>query len=249
MIPRSSSVIIKRIPAAQTRKGGKAAMFAAPGQVQLSESVHKGATYNGVTWHRGAISKRFDGKEEPGKSSSMVSRSFINVHGFRSISFSRIHLQRMPQKAQKLLPWLPCSRHKVHSGRKRRKKCPSWYHPCGFLHVVLSLFLMHFIVFSLHSLALDRAPRISNNPRGGGSGRGGKPYSPSVHVMDKPLPTSYVCYRCGQKGRSPCHRHTEICLKPVAIKDTGSKTAQRTVIANTTTGLALNEQPVSQGAC
>lgn len=42
-----------------------------------------------------------------------------------------------------------------------------------------------------------RAQRIYSNPRGGGpAGRGGKPF---MH-HDRPLPPSYVCYRCGQKG-------------------------------------------------
>ena len=46
------------------------------------------------------------------------------------------------------------------------------------------------------------ATRIYTNTRGTGLGRGGKPH---VHVHqphhDRPLPPSYVCYRCGQKGR------------------------------------------------
>ncbi|EPT00749.1 hypothetical protein FOMPIDRAFT_1122067 [Fomitopsis schrenkii] len=43
---------------------------------------------------------------------------------------------------------------------------------------------------------MSHAVRIHNTPRGGG--RGGKPFH--HHQSDRPLPASYVCYRCGQKG-------------------------------------------------
>lgn len=37
--------------------------------------------------------------------------------------------------------------------------------------------------------------------RGTGFNRGGKPYQPhQAAPTEKPLPPSYVCYRCGQKG-------------------------------------------------
>ena len=43
-----------------------------------------------------------------------------------------------------------------------------------------------------------RATRIDFKPRAGThNARGGKPFS---HQPEKPLPPSYVCYRCGQKG-------------------------------------------------
>jgi protein MPE1 len=61
-------------------------------------------------------------------------------------------------------------------------------------------------IFSLYQCSLfdNSATRVySANPRGTGFSRGGKPHSgaPNHHVQsDKPLPASYVCYRCGQKG-------------------------------------------------
>src|SRR5260221_9477308 len=47
--------------------------------------------------------------------------------------------------------------------------------------------------------------RIYTNTRGtsfgrGGGGGGGKPFTPHHQQNDRPLPPSYVCYRCGQKG-------------------------------------------------
>src|SRR6266702_5536269 len=42
--------------------------------------------------------------------------------------------------------------------------------------------------------------RVYTNPRGTSFGRGGKPFTPHHQQAEKPLPPSYVCYRCGQKG-------------------------------------------------
>ena len=78
----------------------------------------------------------------------------------------------------------------------------------------LSAFVLHsktclinatlFFLLSLHQI--NSAQRIYTNPRGTGfGGRGtGKPHVPQAHhhhQPDRPLPPSYVCYRCGQKGQ------------------------------------------------
>lgn len=66
VIPRSSSVVVKRMPAARPGKG-KASMYLAgtTGAVPTSDPMNKsGASTNGVNWHKGAMSKRFDGKDE-----------------------------------------------------------------------------------------------------------------------------------------------------------------------------------------
>jgi hypothetical protein len=69
----------------------------------------------------------------------------------------------------------------------------------------------HFLLESLPELAWSleidesdvlryRATRVYTNPRGTGfGGRGGKPFQAAPH-NDRPLPASYVCYRCGKKG-------------------------------------------------
>jgi hypothetical protein len=44
------------------------------------------------------------------------------------------------------------------------------------------------------------ATRIYSNTRGTGFARGGKPTAHAHPQHDRPLPPSYVCYRCGQKG-------------------------------------------------
>lgn len=57
---------------------------------------------------------------------------------------------------------------------------------------------MPFFPFTVIS-CICSATRIYTNPRGSGFTRGGRPY-PHVPHHDRPLPPSYVCYRCGQKG-------------------------------------------------
>lgn len=65
IIPRSSSVIVKRLPAARPGKGKASLYTAGPGSsVPSSEPVQRGGATNG-SWHKGAMSKRFDIKEEP----------------------------------------------------------------------------------------------------------------------------------------------------------------------------------------
>ena len=64
VIPRSSSVIAKRLPAARPGKG-KALMYVngTGPALPTSEAVVRGG--GGVpTWHKGAMSRRFDGKDE-----------------------------------------------------------------------------------------------------------------------------------------------------------------------------------------
>ncbi len=61
IIPRSSYVIVKRLPASRPGKGKASMYIAGAGNVvPTSEPVSR----NGSTWHKGALSKRFDGKDE-----------------------------------------------------------------------------------------------------------------------------------------------------------------------------------------
>ena len=73
IIPRGTSVIVKRLPSARPGKG-KAAMYIAGvgvAAVPTSESVQRsgGNVNSGSSWHKGAMSKRFDVKEDPATTS------------------------------------------------------------------------------------------------------------------------------------------------------------------------------------
>jgi protein MPE1 len=66
IIPRSSSVIVRRLPSSRPGKG-KAAMYIA-GVVPDTSPRTSGpiaSVSSNSTWHKGAISKRFNTKEEP----------------------------------------------------------------------------------------------------------------------------------------------------------------------------------------
>ncbi|KAI9432614.1 hypothetical protein H4582DRAFT_2058495, partial [Lactarius indigo] len=67
--------------------------------------------------------------------------------------------------------------------------------------------------------------RVYTNPRGTSFGRGGKPFTPQHQQAEKPLPPSYVCYRCGQKGHwiqeCPTNNDREFDNKPRIKRTTG----------------------------
>jgi len=83
IIPRSSSVVVKRLPSARPGKG-KAAMYIAGAGAgnsgPISEPVqrHGGSINTSTSWHKGAMSKRFDVKDEP--SSGSVRPSTVRSH-------------------------------------------------------------------------------------------------------------------------------------------------------------------------
>ena len=66
IIPRSSSVVVKRLPASRPGKGKAAMYIGLSGTTnQTSDALqrHTGPP-NTVVWRKGAMSKRFDGKDE-----------------------------------------------------------------------------------------------------------------------------------------------------------------------------------------
>ncbi|OCH85498.1 DWNN-domain-containing protein [Obba rivulosa] len=72
---------------------------------------------------------------------------------------------------------------------------------------------------------MSHATRIYTNTRGTGTGRG-RPYgSHHHHQPERPLPPSYVCYRCGQKGHwiqdCPTNNDREYDNRPRIKRTTG----------------------------
>jgi protein MPE1 len=80
VIPRSSSVVVKRMPSQRPGKG-KAAMYIAgtngSTSVPISETVQRPG--GSSAWHKGAMSKRFDVKEEYTASPLVRSCSKMNA--------------------------------------------------------------------------------------------------------------------------------------------------------------------------
>src|SRR5258708_37224083 len=142
--------------------------------------------------------------------------------------------------------WPLCSRLSPRTGRRLRKKCYSWcplwrFCPCPVVISLIHTFVVRSIVgrFALSPpfplLPLSQT-RIYTNPRGTGvSGRGGKSFTPHHQQADRPLPPSYVCYRCGQKGMSYTSASLpRACLTCLMREAIGFKIVQRIVIVSST---------------
>ncbi|KAF9530445.1 DWNN domain-containing protein [Crepidotus variabilis] len=180
-IPRSSSVIVKRLPAARQGKG-KASYYAngAGPSLPTSEAVSRGA---GVpTWHKGAMSKRFDGKDEPQTSSATPT----------------------PKPATPIT---------VATNVTKEDEAAA----------MAAMFQAQSQNWEEAQEKMSHAQMIHRNPRGTGfGGRGGKTFMPA---NDKPLPPSYVCYRCGQKGHwiqdCPTNSDREFDHRPRIKRTTG----------------------------
>ncbi|KDQ61733.1 hypothetical protein JAAARDRAFT_31201 [Jaapia argillacea MUCL 33604] len=186
IIPRSSSVIVKRLPSAKPGKG-KAAMYlagTASASTPVSDTLGRSSgPVNGFTsWHKGAITKRFDGKEEekekpsapPPKSTAVTVKSAVAQDDEAAAMAAMFQAQ-------------------TQNWEETQEK-------------------------------MSHATRIYTNSRGTGLSRGGKPHLPS-HQPDRPLPPSYVCYRCGQKGHwiqdCPTNNDRDFDNKPRIKRSTG----------------------------
>ncbi|KAJ6581563.1 DWNN domain-containing protein [Mycena capillaripes] len=182
IIPRSSSVVVKRRPAARPGKG-KASMYiaGATNAVPTSEPVQRsGSGPAAASWHKGAMSKRFDVKEEPSSA---------------------------PKPATPAKPATADDDEASAMEAMFKAQTENWEET---------------------QAKMSHAQRIyTNNSRGTGFPRGGKPYTPhqAPQQAERPLPPSYVCYRCGQKGHwiqdCPTNNDREFDHRPRIKRTTG----------------------------
>ncbi|KIK61793.1 hypothetical protein GYMLUDRAFT_42840 [Collybiopsis luxurians FD-317 M1] len=194
IIPRSSFVIIKRVPAIAPGKG-KASYYVsgAANVLPTSEAVQRGS---GLTY-KGAMSKRFDGKDESqnrlGTGTSNLTTTPVKSNVANDDEAAAMAAMFQAQSAN----WEETQEKMAH------------------------------------------ATRIYNNPRG--PPRPGKPGAgPSFQTPDRPLPTSYVCYRCGQKGHwikdCPTNSDREFDHKPRIKRTTGIPRSMLKAVENVNTG-------------
>ncbi|KAJ7224243.1 DWNN domain-containing protein [Mycena pura] len=167
IIPRSSSVVVKRRPAARPGKGKASIYIAGAGStIPTSEPAQRGIP---GTWHKGAMSKRFDGKEELSSSSSPTPK-LATPTKTPAVDDDEASAMAAMFQAQ------------TANWEETQEKMSQFV---LLLAVYIVAYLMNYIC----------------NPRGTGFSRGGKPHTPQPAPQnDRPLPPSYVCYRCGQKG-------------------------------------------------
>lgn len=196
IIPRSSSVVVKRMPAVRPGKG-KASIYigATPGPGPVSESVQRPGS--STTWHKGAMSKRFDGKEEPSASTIPKSSTPVKSAVTKDDEAAAMAAMFQAQSAN----W-----------EETQEK-------------------------------MSHATRVYSNPRGTGFGRGsGKPHIPQLQAQhqDRPLPPSYVCYRCGQKGHwiqdCPTNNDREFDNRPRIKRTTGIPRSMLKAVENPNSG-------------
>ncbi|KAJ3797421.1 DWNN domain-containing protein [Lentinula aff. detonsa] len=228
IIPRSSFVIIKRVPAARPGKG-KASMYiaGAANMIPTSESVLRGSGFI----HRGAMSKRFDGKDDPrhGTPSNLAAPVKSNVGNddeaaamaamFQAQSANWEETQeKMSQSVESsfvvALPLLLCTSNSLE----------------GYIQLI-------------NDDLLILATRIYNNQRG--PPRPGKLGLATYQPSDRPLPTSYVCYRCGQKGHwikdCPTNSDRDFDHKPRIKRTTGIPRSMLKAVEN------INNGEIGQG--
>ncbi|GJE91192.1 DWNN-domain-containing protein [Phanerochaete sordida] len=197
VIPRSSSVVVKRVFAKPGK--GRAAMYIAGASTGSSTatpdpkaSQGAGGSYN---WHRGNISKRFDGREEP------------------------------PSNTPKPAASAPVLK-------------PSAITKDDEAAAMAAMFQAQTTNWEETQEKMSQAQRIYSNPRGGGPGRGGKPFQ--HHHIDRPLPPSYVCYRCGQKGHwiqdCPTNNDRDYDNRPRIKRTTGIPRSFLKAVENPSTG-------------
>jgi hypothetical protein len=155
MIPRSSSVVVKRVPSARPGKGKAAMYIGAPGTSATPESKPNSQSGNSSWTARSSISRRFD-KEYPLKPTTVRTISlFSSLNYFflrvrRSTSHSlppRVWVVRTTRRPR----WPLCSRLSPRSGRRLRKKCHSWCRLWRFFPCPVVIFLIH--IFAVRSIA------------------------------------------------------------------------------------------------
>ncbi|KAF5361977.1 hypothetical protein D9756_002345 [Leucocoprinus leucothites] len=191
IIPRSSSVIVKRLPAARPGKG-RASYYTsgATPTVPTSESVQRPGSSSNMPWHKGSMSRRFDGKEDTHMTS--------NTPATKSSTPQPVVSSNIAKEDEQAAMAAMFQAQSAHWEDTQEK--------------------------------MSHQQKVYTNPRGSiGAQRGGKPgFAPH---QDRPLPPSYVCYRCGKKD-CPTNNDREYDHKPRIKRTTGIPRSMLKAIEN-----------------
>jgi len=172
-----------------------------------SDAVARGGG-GAPTWHKGAMSKRFDMKDETSSTSTttasvkpvapVIPVTFLCLFSTFSDAMLQIPVSSNVTKDDEAAAMAAMFQAQTQNWEEAQEKMSQLVSTlCGFYLLYRRPLLMN-IVCCLSICVSYSAQVIHRNPRGTGfSGRGGKPHA---NATEKPLPPSYVCYRCGQKG-------------------------------------------------
>lgn len=204
IIPRSSSVIVKRVPVAKGK--GKVAFYLGGGATSTGpaeSTTRPGNATKAPNYHTGAMSKRFDNKEEQREVKPATVRNGYMLH--RNMTHPRAQptlksdgpaVQDDEQAAM-----VAMFQAQNQNWEETQEKMSQLVSPIEAFFVLCSKsFLINDVIFFVVGFSQQR---VAYNTRGtgftGGRGRGGG--APHTQYRDeRPLPPAYVCYRCGQKG-------------------------------------------------
>ncbi|KAI1793529.1 DWNN-domain-containing protein [Ganoderma leucocontextum] len=231
VIPRSSSVIVKRVPARPGRGAARYLGAAAPSHGS-SDGAGKSGSGGGGGWRTGGgnMSKRFDARE-PKEEPKPVERAPAPPPPVKSVVTQEDEDEAMAAMFQAQTASWEETQEKMSQLVLRR---------CALicLRSTLRSNELRFYAYVPVPCRSNSAMKVYNQPRG--APRGGKPYQPSHHQSDRPLPPSYVCYRCGQKGHwiqdCPTNNDREFDNRPRIKRTTGIPRSFLKAVDNPTTG-------------
>ena len=155
MVPRSSSVVVKRVPSARPGKGKAAMYIGAPGTSSTPESKPNSQAGSSSWGGRGSISRRFD-REAPSKPNTVRTIQpccFLNSlpYTFRHPTSRSLPSQVWVARKTRWPRWPLCSRLSLRTGRRLRKKCHSWCRLWRFFSCPVVISLIH--IFTVCSIA------------------------------------------------------------------------------------------------
>ena len=166
MVPRSSSVVVKRMPPARPGKGKAAMYIAAPG-TSTPESKPNSQSASTSWPSRGSLSRRFD-KEAPLKPAAVraISPCFLLNSALTHATSRRLPPFKVwAARVTRRPRWPLCSRLSPQTGRRLRKKCHSWCRLWRFFPCPVVISLIHIrCPFHRGLFCLFFSPRSQSDP-------------------------------------------------------------------------------------
>lgn len=258
IVPRSTSVIARRLPPSRPGRGNAqnymASTLSAPGPSGTGPNAGR----------KGNMTQRFDVRNDAPTKASVSTDSFTHLAAReeKSANSARNTQNQTPtpqpiieatastdaDEASKIAAMFANTDEQWKTTQE--KMSTSVF---NFLFPIVVYFACQQRMYSDSLCPLFRSDHSATyygfrGPRTGAPG-GSKP--PQHAAPDKPVPAGYVCYRCGQPGWSlflPSIPQGCTCLTFSSVQAIGYRTVRRTAILITATSLASRERQASRRA-